>query len=219
MLRKHKKLTKKELKKDPLVIFTAQAVDFLRAEWIKIGSTLLTVLVVVAIAFFVIHGKRKGAVNAYDAALTALNNGAPEAMDLLKRVVDDYGSSRSAGEALIKLGNSYFQNNDYNSAEQYYKQYIDKFTDDAVFLYNAYNGLGGVYEEKGDFRKAGETYEEYIKKNKNSVFLPAMYLNAGKAYYQSGDKDAAKRNFDRIVEDYEDTKEKQEASFFLDLMK
>ena len=108
MLRKHKRLTKKELKKDPFVIFMAQAVDYLRKEWLKIGSTILAVVLVISISLIVVKGRRKSAMNAYDAALTAIANDAPEALDLLKRVVEEHGGSKRAGDALIKLGNSYF---------------------------------------------------------------------------------------------------------------
>jgi len=218
MLRKHKRLTKKELKKDPLVIFTAQAVDYLRKEWLKIGSTVLAVVLVISISLIVVKGRRKSAMNAYDAAMTAIANDAPEALDLLKRVVEDHEGSKRAGDALIKLGNSYFQLNDLDSAEKYYSQYINRFSNDPVYTFNAYNGLGGVYEEKGEYGKAGETYEKYIKKHKNSIFISNMCLNAGKAYYLSGDKDSARRNFLIITNDYKDSREKQEASYFLGLL-
>ena len=218
MLRKHKRLTKKELKKDPLVIITAQVVDVLRAEWLKISSTILVVIVVVGLAFLIVSGKKRGAINAYDAALTALSNNSPEALDLLKRVTEDYSGSRSSASALIQLGNSYFQIKDYDSSEKYFNQYIKKFSSDPVYTFNAYNGLAGIYEEKGEFLKAGEMYEQYITKNKLSSFLPMMHLNAGKAYHQGGNKEAAKQNFMTLIENYSDSREKQEAIFFLEIM-
>ena len=92
MLRKHKKLTKKELRKDPLLIFIAQAQDFLRAEWLKILSTIVVVVLVITGATFFIKGRDKSRINAYDAALTAVQNDAPEATDLLKTVVNKYSS-------------------------------------------------------------------------------------------------------------------------------
>ncbi len=219
MLRKHKRLTKKELKKDPLVIFIAQAVDFLRNEWLKIGSTILVVVLVISLAFFIVRGKRRSAINAFDVAFTALNNDAPEALDLLKRVVEDYGGSRISGEALIKLGNSYFLMKDYDSAEKYFKQYIDKFSDDPIYVFNAYNSLGGIYEDKGDYLKAAEIYENFINKFSNSIFLSKMFLNAGKAYFLTGDMNAAKRNFTNITNNYKDSIEKQEATYFLEILK
>lgn len=219
MLKKHKKLTRKEMKKDPLLIFTAQAYDFIRNEWIKIGSTVLTVVIVITLALVFVKGRRRDAINAYDVALTALNNDSPEALDLLKRVVDDYSGSSNAADALIKLGNSYYNKKDFDSSEKYFKKYIDTFSDNPIYVLNAYNGLGGIYEEKGEYRKAGEMYEQYIKKYSNSVFLSMMYLNAGKAYFFEGNKIAARRNFKKIAENYIDSREKQEALYYLELLK
>ena len=59
MLRKHYKLTKKELKKDPFVIFMAQAVDFFKNEYLKIISTVIVIAVVITLAFLIIKGRKK----------------------------------------------------------------------------------------------------------------------------------------------------------------
>ena len=113
MLRKHYKLTKKELKKDPFVIFMAQTVDFLKKESIKIISTVIVIAVVFTLAFLIVKGRKKGAVNAYDAAFIAMSKDAPEALDLLENAVKDYGGYSKTGEATIQLGNAYFQKKDF----------------------------------------------------------------------------------------------------------
>lgn len=218
MLRKHKKLTKKELKHDPLVIFAAQVVDFLQNEWLKIVATIAIVLVVILGMTFFIGSRGRSAINAYDAAITAMNNNAPEAMDLLKHVADDYGSSEQGKEALLMLANSYLLQKNYDEAETYYKEFIDSAHADQVHLFNAYNALGGIYEEKGDYQKAAETYEQFLKKSSTSVFASVMYLNAGKSYYHSGNLGAAKTNFEKITESYKDSEENQEAVYFLELI-
>ena len=216
MLKSHKKLTKKELKHDPLVIFTAQAVEYLRKEWIKIGSIILSVIVVITISLYIVRGKGRSEINAYDIALNAYANNAPEAVDLFEKFVDNYSGSKRVAEILIQLGNNYFAQKDYDSAEKYYMKYIENFSNDPIYEFNAYNGLGGIYEENGDFSQAGKIYEEFISKHRNSVFTSMMYLNAGKAYYQADDKDAALRNFSKILETYGDSIEKQESSYYIE---
>lgn len=218
MLRSHKKLTKKELKQDYLVIFTAQAVEYLRKEWIKIGSIFLGVIVIVAISLYIVRSKDRAEINAYDITLNAYARNAPEAVDLLGIFVDNYSGSKRVAGALIQLGNHYFAQKDYDSAENYYMKYIKNFSDDPIYGFNAYNGLGGVYEEKGDFSKAGKIYEEFLSKYSNSVFVPMMYLYAGKAYYQAGNRDASLRNFNKILESYGDSREKQESAYYVELL-
>ncbi len=218
MLRKHKKLTKKELKKDPLLIFTAQILDFLRAEWIKIASTVLVVVFVITVATFMLKGRKKSEINAYDAALTALQNNAPEASDLLKSVADKYSGSTYAADAMLRLGNLYFQQKDYDTSEKYFKRYIDKFAGDPLSDFNAYKGLGVVLEEKGDYTNAASTYEEFVSKHKNSPFTSMMHNAAAKAYWLAGDKESAKRYFSIVAEQPKDSDEKQEAIYYLEML-
>jgi len=196
----------------------AQAVDYIREEWIKIGSTILVVVLILGVSYMFVSGRRKGAMNAYDAAMTALANNAPEARDLLQRVVNDYSGSHLAGDALMQLANSAFKDKDYDTAEQYFQRYIDKFGQDPVYLFNAYNGLASIYEERQDYEKAGEIYTRFVEKNKNSFFLPIMLLNAGKAYMHAGNKDKARQQFAKIAEEYSDSREKQEAEYFLGML-
>ena len=219
MLRKHKRLTKKELKKDPFVIFTAQIYEYIQNEWKKIGSIILTVVVVITLAVFFVNSSKKSEINAYDAALNALQNDAPEALDLLKAVVENHGGSEKAGDALLRLGNMYFQQKDYDLSEKYLSQYIKKFSGDPLYDLNAYNSLGVVYEEKGEFTKAAETYKKYLSKYKESPFDSMMWLNVAKAYWQAGDKLASKEYFTKIVDKPHDSNEKQEALYYLEMLK
>jgi TolA-binding protein len=218
MLKKYKRITRKEMKKDPLVLFTAQAAEYLRGEWIKIASIVGVVVLIVAVAVLFGQGRKKGEMNAYDAAMTAMQNNAPEATDLLKRVVSKYGGSVSASEALIYLGNRYYQQKDLANSEKCYTEYVKKYANDPVNGFNAYNNLGGIYEEKGDFKTAAQTYEKYVEKFSGSVFAPMMYLNAGKAYLNAKDTEAAKRNFQKLSDSNEDSREKQEALAYLEMM-
>ena len=64
--------------------------------------------------------------------------------------------------------------------------------------------------------KAAQTYEQFTQKYKNSVFDPIMYLNAGKAYLQAGDKVSAKKNLSIIAQSFRDSREKEEALYYLE---
>ncbi len=218
MLRSHKKLTRKELKQDRLVIITAQAVDYLRKSWPKIVSTILGVVIVIALAFFIVRGRERSELNAYDAALKALQNGAPEAIDLLARYTDKYQGSERAAEATMRIANYYYANKDYVNAEKYYRLYLNKYSKDPIFGYNAYNGLGGILEENGKLAEAGKLYEEFIQKYSNTPFVSIMHLNAGKSYLAAGDTSSALRNFSKIVDNHADSPEKQEALFYIELL-
>lgn len=207
------------MKKDPLLLLTARITDFLRDEWIKITGTILVVVLIVGISFFFVQSRAKGELNAYDAALTAMQNDAPETTDLLNRVVKKYDGTQSAAEALIFLGNRYYQKDDLENSEKCYVQYIKKYAKDPIYGFNAYNNLGSIYEEKEKFKEAAELYEKFNEKFMDSIFTSMMYLNAGKAYLHAGDKESAKRNFLKITMESRDSKQKQEALYYMELIK
>ncbi|HDY88641.1 MAG TPA: tetratricopeptide repeat protein [bacterium] len=218
MLRSHKKLTKKEMKQDSLIIITAKTVEYIRNEWVKIGSIILGVIVIVSVSLFTVRGLERSEINAYDIAINAFINNEPEATELLTKYINSHGGSKRAAGILINLGNQYYARRDYDSAESYFKKYIKKFSKDPLYGFNAYNALGGIYEEKENYIEAGKIYEEFISKYDKSFFVPKMYLNAGNAYYLGGDKDSAIRNYNKIVNSYGDSKEKQEAIFYLEML-
>ncbi|MFC1509522.1 tol-pal system YbgF family protein, partial [Candidatus Omnitrophota bacterium] len=206
-----------ELKKDPLLIFTARTLDYIRDEWVKIVGTVLTVVLVVFAATMIIKGRKRSETNAYDAALTALQSNAPEASALLNAVVDKYGRSRWAADALLRLGNLHFQQKDYEQSEKYFTRFIEKFSGDTLSDFNAFNGLGIVLEEKGEPAKAAEVYEKYLSKHKNSPFETMMLISAAKAHWFAGNKTSAKEYFTKVAEQSADSQEKQEALNYLEM--
>jgi TolA-binding protein len=218
MLKKHKKLTKKELKKDPLLIFAAEAADYVRSEWVKIASTIGAVCLIVIVSLLLVNMKKRSDTSSYDAALTALQNNAPEANDLLKKVAFKSGGSHAA-EALLQLGNRYYQNKDLENSEKCYTEFIKKYSSDPLYGFTAYFNLAGIFEEKGNFKAAAETYEKYINNFKDSVLSPKMHLSAGRAYLLAGDKESAKKNFLAITETPKDSRDKQEALYYLETLK
>ena len=218
MLKKHKKLTKKEMKKDPFLIITAQVVDYIRDEWIKIASTVFGVIFIVSISLFLVKSKNASEIKMFDVAINAFNTNQPEAIDLLVKFADKYSGSKYAEAVIVKLGNHYFAEKNYESAEKYYSEYIKKYSGNPIYGFNAYCGLGGIYEEQGEFAKAGEVYERFIGKYKDSTFLSMMRLNAGKAYFSAGDKESARDNFNEIINEFSDSQEKQEALFYLEMI-
>ncbi len=217
MLKKHRRITKKELKKDPLVIFAAEAVEFLQNEWVKIASTIGAVALVAIVSLLIVNFRKTSSINAYDAALTAAQNNAPEANDLLRKVAFKSGGAQAA-DALLQLGNRYYMNKDLENSEKCYSEFIKKYATDPFYSFTAYFNLGGIYEEKGDYKAAADIYEQYNKKFSSSAFSQNMTLHAGKANLLAGDKTAAKAAFSKIAESPKDSREKQEALLYLETL-
>lgn len=215
MLRKHKRLTKKELKKDPLLTIIGEAYDYLEKEWVKLASIVGGVVLIVVVALFITRGRDRAEINAYDVAFNALRNNAPEAPDLLRKVVDDHGGTDSAARALLSLGTYYFQQGDFEKSEEQFSQYIKKYSGDMLSDYSAFISLGGVYEQLDSFDKAAEVYENYLKKHPDSPFRNTVRMTAARAYLDAGNKDKARDLFNAVVGEEKDSPDKQEAKFYL----
>lgn len=210
MLKQHKKFTKKELKKDPLLIFAAEASDFIRAHGAKIAAIAGGVILVAAVAVLVSSVNRKNNIAAYDTAYAAAASNAPEAADLIRKVAFKSDGERSA-EMLLLLGSRYYESGDLANAEKCYARFIKKFGKDQVAAFTAYQNLGGIYEEKGDFKAAAETYLKYTRKFKDSSLESKMLLSAGKAFQRAGDMAAAKEYFQTVADGSGDSRDKQDA--------
>jgi TolA-binding protein len=215
MLRKHKHITTKELKKDPFVIFTAKVVDYLQDQWLKIISIVIIVGLIISAAFLFVGNRREARVDAYDAAVTAMNNNAPEAPDLLRKVVDNYGGSQYAAQSLLNLANINYQEGNFEDAESNYREYIKKYSGDMFYDFSAYNGLGAILEEQGNFAEAANIYNDYVTKYSQSPFSSLMKLYAGKAHIRGNNYDQARMFLEDVVNSSYDNKEKQKAMYYL----
>ena len=192
--------------------------DFLDREWLKIVIGIGAVLLVTLISVLFVKMSDKARTNAYDTATAAYRNNQPEAIELLKKFADKYGNTSDGSAVLIQLGNHFLTTKEYDLSEKYYKKYVQKSNNDPVYAFNAYNGLGAVYESKGNFAEAGKVYEQYISKFTDSVFLPNMYLMAGKAYYNAGNRESSLKCLNKIVDEYKDSQMFQEAVFYKEIL-
>ena len=218
MLRAHKHLTKKEMKKDPFFIFIAQASEYLQREWIKIGSVILGTLLIVVVAMLIVSLSRSSDRKAYESALNAYYSNAPESVDVMTQYVTSHSGSKNATKIMLQLANYYLAQKNYDSAEKFYRMGIDNSSEDQIFAFNAYNGLGAILEERSSFALAGETYERFIQKFPDSAFTESMRFSAGKAYFLAGNKASAERNFRAVLDSEHDSELKQEARYYLELI-
>jgi predicted negative regulator of RcsB-dependent stress response len=218
MLRAQKHLTKKEMKKDPLFVFVAQASEYLQREWIKIGSVILGTLLVVVVAVLIVHFSRISDRNAYDSTMKAYYSNAPESIDVMTQYVTKHSGSKNATKVMLQLANFYLTQKNFDAAEKFYRMGIDNSSEDQIFAFNSYNGLGAVLEERSNFEQAGQTYETYIQKFPDSAFTESMRFSAGKAYFLAGNKISAERNFRAVLESDRDSELKQEARYYIELI-
>ena len=215
MLKAQKRLTKKQIKEDKFLIAAAEGYEWIKKYGIQIGLAIVIVFGLILILHKYTRSKAHRQTQAIERALTALYSNEESAGDLLRGVISEFGGSKVAGEAEFNLGNLKYQQNDIDAAIEHYQTYIKKYADNDIILFGAYNGLGSAHENKRDFQSAVDTYSEYIKKHKKSPLKKMVKFSLARAYMLSENKEGATAAFQDIIDNYPNSKEAEEAKYFI----
>jgi len=211
MLQKKKKLSKKEIKEDKLLVFYKNAVVFFEENKNKVLTYAGVLVAVAAIVYFYVNQKSESNEKAglelsrimplYDqgAYLEAIEGRQGTNIIGLKKLVEDFGGSENGETAKIYLANSYAFLGNYDEAFKYYNDYsgsIDYFESASLA------GQAGYYAVQEDFEKAADFYLQASKISKINSQNPDYLLNAGIYYLKAGEKEEAKILFNKIKDDY-----------------
>jgi len=216
MLTPKKRLSKREMKQDPLLTTLGQLETFyeVNKKYISYG---LTGLLIVAVAVFMFINNRRAnnekataefgkVFKLFDAAVSdpkqyALAiNGQPERGIMgLKAIAENYGGTESGELARFYLANAYFNLGQYDEA---FKQY-DKFSGgDKALRASALAGVGACYETKKEYGKAGSNFENAASLTSNPGNAPEYLNEAAKCYGMAGEKEKAIALLKRIKKEY-----------------
>ena len=99
-----------------------------------------------------------------------------------KDLIARYPRSRAATMAYYRLGNLYFDRNEFDSAIIAYRDFLSKAPVDSDLVTLAYNEMGSCYEVKKDFNKAIESYEMAMKSKMASSFDALTYGGIARVY-------------------------------------
>ncbi|RKY53919.1 MAG: hypothetical protein DRP89_05575 [Candidatus Neomarinimicrobiota bacterium] len=167
MLKPKRKITRKEIKKDPLLEKISQAETIIRQKPKQISYITIGLVVIIVLSFVMIRSKktanRKAAGELGIAELSIQDGDYDDAILRLEKLVDIYSGTNSAGMAEILLAQTYLTKSDYENAEKCFQKYVDDFAHDDMALASAYNGLGICYEHNDDHKEAAEHFEKGAK--------------------------------------------------------
>jgi tetratricopeptide (TPR) repeat protein len=211
MLQKKKKLSKKEIKEDILVIFVNKAANFYEEYKNKIFTYGAIAVIAVAALYFYINQKNEDNLVAgtelsrvlklYDQGsyLEAIEGRQGTNIIGLKRIVEEYGSTENGETAKIYLANSFSSLGKQEEANRYYEDYDGSID---YLKAAALAGRAGYYASLGEYEKAADMYLSASKISKLNANNPDYLLNAGIFYQKTGNQEQAKAIFNQIKEDY-----------------
>ncbi len=185
MLKPKKKLTRKEIKKDPMLEFLYDA-----QQWIQTRQKLLTqvgtgVVVVIVVGLLLLHQRHNTtdltSTQMGQALISLQQNDVDNAEYTLQILSDEHGSTPEGLHAAFFMGKLKYENGDTNSAVQYLSKYL-KSGDNEIMLTNAAVMLSDLYQTLGQNNDAIRVLKKTGKKVKLAENKDRLLLVLAKYY-------------------------------------
>lgn len=209
MLNPRKKITKKELKEDPLVTRYFLAVDYLDKHKKEIAYYVLGAAAAIAIIFLFISSGKKAELQAVSRVgqveILYMRGQFQEAADEFRNIATQYADTDAAGMATYYLANCYYYLNQYEEAERYYRQYIDDYGNDPEITSSCYAGIGATFENRQNFQEAIAEYRKAVGASKDGFAVPQYMLNIARCQAAMDDRQAARNTYREVISEYPDS--------------
>jgi len=125
-----------------------------------------------------------------------------------KDIIEDYSGTESANLASYYAGVAFLKQGDFKSAILYLEDFSSS---DLLVQARAYSLIGDAYMEQEDYVNAVTFYNKAADYNDNKYFSPGYLMKAALAAELMDDKASAIKSYNKIVKDYWDAGEAQDA--------
>ena len=202
MLRPKKKITKKEIQRDPFLETVDQAQAHLeenRSKYLQVGIGIVALF----IGFNVISNnsqimEKDASSSLGDALLTLDLNDQTTAKFQLETVINEYENTASASLAEYYLGKMSYDNNDIINAEKYLRSYLSS-NPEGFLAPSASIILADISVSNKDFEKGLILLEKCIKNLKSSKDLRQLEIRKAEYYVRNGQKSEAKLIIEKLL--------------------
>ena len=210
-----KKVSKKELKRDPLLDSVLKAQTFYEKNRNILTYTVIGVIAVILISFWVkaIYEETN------QEAVTLLGKAQVEydqmnyskARDFLNALLKEYDGTEAAEQGTFLLANLNFNENKTDEAMRLFKEFTDSYSGSHILLASGYAGIAACFEAQNNYSEAAVAYEKAF--NEAGDFVKAadyLYL-AGLCYQKANDTDDSKKAFQKLIDEFPDSPRKYDA--------
>lgn len=126
-------------------------------------------------------------------------------------IIEDYGITDAAKLANYYAGASYLKQGRFEVARMYLEDFS---SNDLLIQARAYSLIGDTYMEEGNFKEAASYYDKAANYKPNKYFSPAYLMKAALAFEKNNEEDKAIAAYEKIISEYYDTPEFQQARKF-----
>lgn len=123
-------------------------------------------------------------------------------------ISEDYSNTKAGNLANFYAGTVYLKQGKYDLALLYLEDFS---SDDIIIQARAYSLIGDVYMEQEQFESAVDYYNKAADYKPNKEFTPIYLIKAAVAYERLNDLDNARKAYKRIIDEFWDSTEYQNA--------
>jgi tetratricopeptide (TPR) repeat protein len=136
----------------------------------------------------------------------------PEAVKKFKAVENEYGGTRAAHEARLKLGNLYYNHGDYGKAVAWYEKAVSSAPGNFEKTL-ALSALGYTYENLGKPSEAVQTYQKALNLGEGGL-KGDLLLGMARSYEALHDTAKARSTYDQILSELSGTDSAKSAEVY-----
>ncbi len=123
-------------------------------------------------------------------------------------IIEEYGITDAAKLANYYAGAAYLKQGKFEVA----RLYLEDFSaSDLLVQARAYSLIGDTYMEEKKYEDAAKYYNKAADYKPNKYFTPVYLMKAGLAYEKSNQVDKAKESYDKVINQYWESPEFQNA--------
>jgi len=123
-------------------------------------------------------------------------------------IIDDYGFSDAANIANYYAGAAYLKQGKFEVARLYLQDFS---ANDLLIQARAYSLIGDTYMEEEKYEDAAKFYNKAANYEPNKYFSPTYLMKEALAYEKLNQNDKAKETYDKVITQYWDSGEYQNA--------
>ncbi|HBK87931.1 MAG TPA: tetratricopeptide repeat protein [Cyclobacteriaceae bacterium] len=128
-----------------------------------------------------------------------------------KQIIDEYSMTDAANLANFYAGAICLKQGKFQLAIFYFEDFK---SEDAIVQARAYSLMGDAYMEQKKFDEAANFYNKAANHNPNKYFTPGYLMKAALAHTKLNETDKAIKAYQRIIDEYFDSAEYQNARKF-----
>ncbi|KPJ59628.1 MAG: hypothetical protein AMJ46_10460 [Latescibacteria bacterium DG_63] len=161
------KITRKQMKRDPLVTLSLKAADFAKRNARTL--TIIGVVAIVSAIVVVMMARDRAKAEAEAQVILAQANkelwrgNASEAASYYGELLDRYAGTKSGKQGLLFRGDALLETGDYDGAITDYEKFLAREKKDKMLRNSARRGIATALEDKGEFAKAGQVHESLAR--------------------------------------------------------